>query len=196
MNIIGLLRHGPTSWNRTKQIQGITDIPLDTERFDPAPWQTLLAAHGPWDAIVSSPQIRAHQTAELLLPGREITLDAAFREQDWGRWTGWTLRDLQEQHPGLVEIQEARGWEFTPPDGESRMNVLQRSLDALQRIATAGDGRRILVVTHLGVIKIILNYLEKKPFLPGQSTLVAKRALHLIRQDGPTLSIVQTNIAP
>ena len=117
MNVLGLLRHGPTSWNRDKRIQGVRDIPLDRNAFDPAPWRELLLAHGPWDRIVTSPLSRACETARLLFPDRPLESMAGLREQDWGTWTGRTIAELRRDFPGSVEAQEHRGWDFTPPGG-------------------------------------------------------------------------------
>jgi len=193
VNIIGLLRHGPTEWNSAKRIQGTRDIPLDRQAFEPAPWAELLGAHGPWDRVVSSPLSRALDTARTLFPDMPIETSPGLREQDWGEWTGRMLRDLRREFPGAVEAQEARGWDFRPPGGESRREVLARALPAIAAAARGRDGERILLVTHLGVIKIVLNHLEGSPFLPAEPVPVAKRALHLLRLD-TQLSILKANL--
>lgn len=194
MTVIGLLRHGPTAWNREKRIQGTSDTPLEPN-FDPRPWRHALDAHGPWDRVLSSPLRRARDTARLLFPEREAEVVPGLREQDWGAWTGLTVAGLRRDHPGLVETQEARGWDFTPPGGESRRQVLDRALAAIGEAARGRGGERILAVTHLGVIKILLNHLEDSPFLPGDSADVAKRALHLLAFDGEGLRILKTNVS-
>ena len=193
MNVVGLLRHGPTAWNGEKRIQGTTDTRLDPA-FDPNPWLQVLNAHGPWDRIVSSPLARARETAGLLFPGRELEIAAGLMEQDWGEWTGLTVEGLRRDFPGRIEAQEARAWDFTPPGGESRREVLARALAAIVDAVRDRDGQRILLVTHLGVIKIVLNHLLGEPFLPGASAAVAKRALHLLAADGTGLRILQTNV--
>lgn len=193
MNVIGLLRHGPTHWNRDKRIQGIRDIPLDRDAFASTPWKEVLNVHGPWDHVVTSPLSRAAETARILFPDYSITSDPGLREQDWGLWTARTVQGLRRDLPGQLEAQEARGWDFTPPDGESRRDVLARVLTAIAQATRGRDGERILLVTHLGVIKIVLNHLHGSPFLPDNSVMVAKRALHLLRQD-PHLGIMRTNV--
>jgi probable phosphoglycerate mutase len=194
MNIIGLLRHGPTAWNRAKRIQGISDIPLDETSFAAAPWQRLLVEYGPWERVVCSPLSRCRRTCELLLPGGEYEVEADLREQDWGSWAGKTLAEIEERFPGAITHQEKRGWDFTPGEGESRRAVLARSLVAIERLTAGRDGERILIVTHLGVIKMLLNHLHGSLFLPGQSFPVAKRALHLLRRETGKLSILADNI--
>lgn len=194
MNFIGLLRHGPTAWNSSKRIQGTKDIPLDTAAFAVEPWQQLLKTYGPWDHIVTSSLSRCRETCHRLFPGRAYIADEDLREQHWGRWTGKTLREIRQLSPGVIEAEEGRGWDFTPPGGESRRAVLARVLLAINRANSDYDGRGILLITHLGVIKILINHLEGTPFLPGSSSPLAKRALHLLRQDGEKLSLLKTNI--
>lgn len=194
MNVVGLLRHGPTAWNRDKRIQGRRDIPLDREHFDLPPWQALLDATGPWDRIVASPLSRARETALLLFPGRSPELDEGLAEQDWGEWTARRIADIRQNSPGGIEAQEARGWDFTPPGGESRRDVLARALEAIAGATAGRDGQRVLMVTHLGVIKIVLNHLLGSPFLPGDSAPVAKRALHLLEVSEGLPRILQTNM--
>ena len=194
MNVVGLLRHGPTAWNLEKRIQGQRDIPLDREHFDSPSWLALLDASGPWDRIVASPLTRARETALLLFPGRSPEIDEGLAEQDWGDWTARRIADIRRDSPGGIEAQEARGWDFTPPGGESRQEVLARALEAIARATAGRDGQRILMVTHLGVIKIVLNHLLGSPFLPGDSAPVAKRALHLLEVTDGLPRILQINM--
>jgi probable phosphoglycerate mutase len=193
VTVVGLLRHGPTAWNLDKRIQGRRDIPLDREHFEVRPWRAVLDANGPWDRIVTSPLRRARETAQLLYPGRSPEMDDGLAEQDWGEWTASRIADIRRDFPGGIEAQEARGWDFTPPGGESRRHVLDRALGAICR-AGAGDGQRILMVTHLGIIKIVLNHLLDTPFLPGQSASVAKRALHLLETSDRGTRILEINM--
>lgn len=193
MNIIGLLRHGPTAWNLEKRIQGMTDTPLDPG-FDPRLWRETLTAHGPWNFVATSPLRRARDTARLLFPQCDSAIIPGLREQDWGEWTGLTVAGLRRDRPGLIERQEALGWDFTPPGGESRRQVLARALAAIDEAVRGRDGERILMITHLGVIKILLNHLLGSPFLPGASADVAKRALHLLTLDHGDLRVLGTNV--
>jgi len=194
MTVIGLLRHGPTAWNRDKLIQGDSDVPLDEDSFTAESWRRVVLSHGPWDGLVCSPLSRCRRTCELLFPDRQYSVEADLREQNWGVWTGATLAEIEARFPGAIAAQERRGWDFTPGGGESRRAVLARSLAAIDRISAGRGGERILIVTHLGVIKMLLNHLHGSLFLPRQSFAVSKRALHLLRRDEGRLSIIAHNI--
>lgn len=193
MNIIGLLRHGPTAWNRDKRMQGQRDIPL-APGFDPAPWRALLERHGPWDEVVVSSLTRCRETCHLLLPGRSYQVEPRLMEQDWGEWTGMTLDEVEAFFPGRAKVEEARGWHLSPPGGETRLQLLERVLAVCAEITRGASGKHILLITHLGVIKTLLNHVAGSPFLPGNSYFVEKRALHLLGEEDGALSILQANL--
>ncbi len=169
---IDVIRHAKTQWNLEKRLQGLTDIPLCTQGVEDARnWAQRLAAE-PYDLILSSPLIRAEQTARIILEkaGSDIEIVDGLKEQDFGQWEGKTLKELREQFPGQVESQEAKGWAFCPPQGEARTAVLDRALSALARACGRNAGKRLLVVTHSSVIKILIYHLQGRTFLPFRKT--------------------------
>lgn len=185
---IGLLRHAPTGWNAEKRIQGQFDIPLQEESFTVInSWISSIKKH-PWNRILTSDLSRAHLTALALntylhLP---IELDSRLREQDWGAWTGNSIRQLREQSPDEVIRQENAGWNFTPPNGESRTDVLERTMKALHEAIFRWQGEHILVVTHQGNITTVANHLLRKKYLPEEGKTIRKHTLHHLIAETPT----------
>jgi len=166
-----LLRHARTSWNAQKRIQGQTDIPLSAEgRAMAAAWAAALRSAA-FDALLTSDLSRAVETATLVAVGRglEPRIDARLREQDWGRWVGLTTTEVIASPE--YAAQSLRGWDFRPPDGEDRRQVLARALESLTLAAAAGPGRTWLVVTHQGVLKALAHHLAGSDFrLPTDGT--------------------------
>ena len=85
-----IMRHGRTEWNERHKLQGRTDIPLNAEGRAMA-----RAAHDMYrdvhlDRCFSSPLLRARETAELLLAGRDvpITTDDRLMEMAFGAYEG------------------------------------------------------------------------------------------------------------
>ncbi|SIO17322.1 histidine phosphatase family protein [Halodesulfovibrio marinisediminis] len=179
---IGLLRHAPTAWNAIKRIQGQYDVPLQEDSFEHInSWASSIKRHS-WTRIVTSDLSRAHLTALALnrylhVP---VELDSRLREQDWGIWTGDSISRLREIDSEEVDRQEAAGWDFTPPNGESRKEVLSRTLEALHEATRRWEGENILVVTHQGNISTVANHLLQKKFLPEEGKLIKKYTLHRI----------------
>ena len=97
MTRVALIRHGPTAWNEARRIQGHQDQPLsDAGRDEVARWRVPpeIAAFD-W---VSSPLIRAVETARLLGAPAPLATDPRLVEMDWGEWEGHTLAELRERH--------------------------------------------------------------------------------------------------
>ncbi len=180
-----LIRHGKTRWNLEKRIQGEADVPLSTEgRLQVASWCACLDKI-PLDLILSSPMARARATAEILGQhlGLTVVMAEQLREQAFGRWQGKRIDDIRQASPGTVEFQESLGWQFCPPEGEPRHGVLKRSLAALEEAATRLKGRRILVVTHNGVIRSLVYHALGRAFLPGEKGVIRDEHLHQFSWD-------------
>jgi probable phosphoglycerate mutase len=191
----GLIRHAETVWNREKRIQGQQDTPLTPYGSSSAGlWGRLLLPHN-WDCLLCSDLGRARETAVLMNASLKLPLrsDPGLREQDWGEWTGRHLRELQREEADRLVALESTGWHFRPPGGESRREVLARSLQALLGVAADWPGRRILVVCHEGVVKCLIYHLCGRRFLPEEGRLLLRRQLHLVSEKGGRLELDRVN---
>lgn len=147
---LAMIRHGPTSWNAEKRIQGRIDTPLSADgRERVATWRvpSELAAYR-W---VVSPRRRARETAELL--GLTPTVEPLLAEMNWGEWEGQRLPDLRARYGAEMAANEARGLDFRPPGGESPRDVQGRVAQWLAGVAKAGIATG--AVAHAGVIRAL-----------------------------------------
>ena len=192
---IGLIRHATTLWNEKKKIQGQLGSPLSAVGIQMAQsWGRELKGF-PWQRIVSSDLERAKETTVLI--NKELDLpviyDSRLREQDWGRWSGMTLAGVNEKDPLVLSKQVRSGWEFRPPGGESRHEVLQRTLKSLNEIHDNWPGENVLVVCHEGVIKCLLYHLLERKFLPEEPKVLKNFYLHLLVFKENNLNLEQVN---
>ena len=85
-----IIRHGKTDWNNRHKMQGRTDIPLNEEgrQMAEAAREEYRDIH--FDICFSSPLIRAKETAEILLRGRNVPIltDDRLMEMSFGRFEG------------------------------------------------------------------------------------------------------------
>jgi probable phosphoglycerate mutase len=182
----GLLRHGQTTWNRQKRIQGRADSELTEQGLqDCRDWGGHLAgtsAFGSWERIVCSPAPRALRSAQIINEYLRLPLeeDYELREMDWGLWEGLNISEINAAFPGELPAQIERGWFFRPPRGESRAEVRTRVLAALQRLSHTYPATSTLLVSHLGVIKALIYHIEKRDYLPGEANLLDNNRLHII----------------
>ncbi|MBC8100656.1 MAG: histidine phosphatase family protein [Armatimonadetes bacterium] len=143
-----LIRHGQTQWNIEKRWQGIYDTPLNEEgRQQAGKLAAYLHQHHPIEAIYSSDLSRAWDTALAIsaLTGITPTPETRLREIHVGIFQGHTGVDLEAMHPLELAQYRANTLEYIIPEGESRLQVQTRTLDAWQDITTNTTGSFALI---------------------------------------------------
>jgi probable phosphoglycerate mutase len=148
--LLYLVRHGETDWNRTHRIQGSSDIPLNETGRTQARSTGRLLARREWHAVYTSPLSRAAETAQLIanelgLP--EPVADEGLVERHYGEAEGLTGWEVEERFPDDTPV----------PGRESRAAVVERVLPALLDIAERHHGESVVVVSHGGVIRSVLQ---------------------------------------
>ncbi|MCR5337817.1 MAG: histidine phosphatase family protein [Lachnospiraceae bacterium] len=85
-----IMRHGKTDWNGRHKLQGQTDIPLNEEGRQMAREAAEACSNVHFDLCYCSPLIRAKETAQIVLEGRniEIRYDDRLREMNFGEYEG------------------------------------------------------------------------------------------------------------
>jgi broad specificity phosphatase PhoE len=158
-----LARHGETEWNRSGRWQGWADPPLnDTGRAQARRLAEQLRTV-PFDAVYSSDLRRAHETAEIVAEphGVPVVTEPGLREIDIGAWSGLTKQEIEKQFPHGER-----------PDGETRAEHSERVLAAVERIARANAGHRILLLTHGGTMRALHGHLSDEPLHPIENCAV------------------------
>ncbi|AZD17305.1 alpha-ribazole phosphatase family protein [Pseudomonas chlororaphis] len=151
---LDLLRHGET------KLGGGLRGSLDDALTD-AGWQQMRAAvagRGPWDRLVSSPLQRCARFAEelgarLTLP---VTLDPDLQELHFGTWEGQSAAALMATDAEALGRFWADPYAFTPPQGEPVLAFSARVLGAVERLHQRYAGERVLLVSHGGVMRLLL----------------------------------------
>ena len=142
-----LIRHAPVDGPR-----GVIHAPETPADLGDAAAFAALKARLPAGAFaVSSPARRTHETAVRL--GLDATEDDAFREQDFGAWTGRRHSEIEAE---LGEAAYRAFWQSPgtnrPPGGESFADQIARARTGLARLP-AGD---VVLVVHSGTIRAVL----------------------------------------
>jgi broad specificity phosphatase PhoE len=153
MTSLYLVRHGETDWNAQRRIQGSTDIPLNEMGRGQAETTGRLLARRDWDGIYSSPLSRAFETATIISGelglGRPDTIDA-IAERNYGDAEGLNWEQVEERFAGDTPV----------PGRETHREVAARVIPALIELATSRPGGALIVVTHGGVIRSVLNAVD------------------------------------
>lgn len=153
-----LVRHGESTWNSARRVQGQND---DAVLTDHGRAQAEVAARGlptDLDAAVSSDLRRTVETAAVLLAHRALPLrlDAGFRERHYG-----VLEEgpLEAVTPELMGVRDGVVVDPTahPDGGESLDDFFGRVSEAVERVRSTGAAHT-LVVTHGGTVRMIRAY--------------------------------------
>lgn len=199
-----IVRHGESTWNAVRRWQGRADPPLsefgERQARDAA---IAVGRLGQLDGIVTSSLRRARQTGALIAEAVGIPLAepmVELSERSAGPWEGLTRSEINERFPGFLSIGSR-------PDGyETDESVVDRALAAIDALATDWAGRRLLVVSHGGVIHALerhagvetgewqrLDNLEGRWFHRSDLVLRADRVL---RADGERVHLLDAETTP
>jgi broad specificity phosphatase PhoE len=156
-----LIRHGESTGNRDRLLQGQEDLPLTELGHEQARKLAGRLGRISFDALYSSDLARALQTAvhlgEALHLGTE--LDARLREIDVGSWAGLSTEQISERFPEEWRMWQERDPELARGGGESYLRAQLRVVEALEELARRHPGKRIAVVCHGGVMRAYLAHL-------------------------------------
>ena len=160
------LRHGATDWNRQGRFQGPTDNPLNDDGIAQAHAAAEKLRAVELGHVVSSPLLRAVQTAEIIanVASKTVTLDRGLIELDFGSFEGKAVRELMMQHgassaQGLVDM--------LPADSEPWADVAIRALWSVGQWLDRHPRDEILFVCHDAVMQSMAQTLTDKFFKNG-----------------------------
>lgn len=163
-----LVRHGETSWNRENRIQGWAQVSLnEAGRRQGRALATHLAEAAPdVGLIVSSDLPRAVETVEILqeatYPDVPVTVDAGWRERDFGVFQGHHSKRFFEQYPEYAVHRQGRAAAArTPEKGESYLTFRDRVLDQWQTLTEEVTAEEVLLVVHGGVIRVVVAAIDE-----------------------------------
>lgn len=170
-----LLCCGMTEANRTGA------FPLD-EPLEPRAAEAAAVLAGRLrrpDRVWASPLVRATQTAKSLGLANEPI--EALRDQDFGRWAGKTLADVQRLEPdGLATWM--KNPELAPHGGESLAGMVARVAPLLDEVM-ALKGHTV-AVTHPAVIRSVIVAVLGAPLLAFWKIDVEPLSLTELTSDG------------
>lgn len=148
-------RHGQTQWNLENKILGRTDLPLNETGREQAKILAQKAVNLNPDLIISSPMLRARETAQAAADrcGVPVRLDSRLIEQDFGIYEG-------QHHKVPDYLENKRQFTYRYPGGESAFDLAHRVYSFLDELKAECPAERVLVVCHRGVCRVIRSYFE------------------------------------
>lgn len=196
------LRHGQTTWNRAKILQGsVADTRLTPkgERMAEHTAAGLVAAGIAFDRAYTSPYLRARRTAELVTAGLKMpaaVVDPRLREMGFGKYEGLRYEKGAWPDDNLRRFFEDP--ETYVPQGEGAETIVQvrgRVRDFLENELKPLDGKvkRVLCVAHSLILGAVVRELSD-----GNVPEAAKRAIqpnccvHVVRYANGRFTLEET----
>ena len=158
------LRHGQTPSNAKGVFQGSRDVPLNENGLEQAQAASQIFADEPVAGIVASPMTRVRQT---LAPtaqhfGFEPVFHDGFKERNFDTLEGTPVPQSLSKDPSTRAKEFMEFW-YSPPKGVETID------DFYGRVKEATEGlvrtENTLVVAHGGVLRALLDLMEKREYL-------------------------------
>jgi len=192
---IALLRHGPTDWNEQGRIQGRTDTALSV--VGRAKMAALAPPQGFSDVrAFTSPLRRARETALLLGYGNAVS-DERLCEHHWGDWEGMTREEILAQDGSDAFARAGTGMAFTPKNGESTRDLLERVTNFFGDMARHETD--CVAITHRGILRsayALATGWDMLTTMPKALDLSGALILELDRNGRPSIAQLNAPLSP
>jgi probable phosphoglycerate mutase len=190
---ICFIRHGETTWNAERRMQGHIDIPLNTTGMGQAKRlaNALTQTKYSFDAIYSSDLERALHTANAVANALSLPVQTTpqLRERNVGQLQGLLLSEAPVLFPEIWQSHIARELDHDLGGGESIRAFHQRMQGVLELFLRQHRGQSILAVSHGGSLDMIYRIVTQQALDAERVAVVPNTSLNWITHDGSVWSI-------
>ena len=162
-----IIRHGKTDWNVLHKLQGRTDVPLNDEGRQMAEAARTEYQDVHFDICFCSPLIRAKETAEILLKGRNIPIltDERLAEMGFGSYEGLENSFQIPDCPINELFFHPENYTSPPGGAESLDSLFARTGEFLRERVDPllEEGKDILIVGHGAMNSSIVCQVRQLP---------------------------------
>ncbi|HEY7179183.1 MAG TPA: histidine phosphatase family protein [Gaiella sp.] len=153
-----LVRHAEAAESARGRCYGSLDVGLSARGMRQRALLADALARDPVSSVVSSPRIRALETARPIAErhGLDVRAEPELQELDFGELEGRTYDEIAASMPVLYAEWMTRPTRVRFPGGECYADLARRSLRAVGALRDEFTGRTVVVVTHGGVVRAVL----------------------------------------
>lgn len=169
-NVLVLVRHGESEWNKLNLFTGWRDPDLTEKGVEEArrAGQLLKAEGFRFDIAFTSVLKRAQRTLTLVLGelgqnGLETVEDEALNERDYGDLSGLNKDDARKQWGEEQVLIWRRSFDIPPPGGESLKDTTARTLPYYEKAIwpQVKSGRNVIVAAHGNSLRSMIMRLDQ-----------------------------------
>ncbi|MFM6922335.1 MAG: histidine phosphatase family protein [Polynucleobacter victoriensis] len=190
---IYLIRHGETTWNREKRLQGHLDIGLNERGYWQADRIGEYLADKSIAAVISSDLSRAVDTAKAVAKhhGLNLQYDAGLRERHYGLMQGLSHEEIAQKHPRNHLAWKNREVDFEPESGESLRQFYDRVIHSATHWASQYDGQDIVIVAHGGVLDCLNRAATNKTLAQARDFEILNASLNTLSYKNGRFELIQ-----
>ncbi len=196
-SMLYLIRHGAIDATQEKRFVGQIDPPLSPDGRKQSERQGRQLANVPFSKVWCSDLKRAYETAAIVCRNRGLNLQPApeLREINLGQWDGVAMSQIREQFPDLWQARGEDIGHIRPPGAESFADLQQRVVPFIRRIAAQSAGNT-LIVTHAGVIRVLLCQVLEMPLSHLFRIHLDYGGITLIKDINGMSQVMAVNLSP
>ncbi len=194
--MIYLLRHGEIEGAENKRFIGQADIPLSMKGLIQAEyWKKRLSALS-FEKVYSSDLLRTKKTAKIISnhSKNKIILSKKLREINLGNWEGKLVSEIRLKFPDEWKKRGEDIAYYRTEKGECFSDLQNRVLPYFKKLVT--NKKNLLIVTHAGVIRVILSNIMDIPLKDLFTIKLNYGALNKLKFQQNRLIIDSINILP
>jgi len=154
------VRHGKTDYpSKRIYCDDVEDPRLNEEGVSQARSAAEMLAVSRVDAIYSSPSSRTMMTAQEIARAQNTSIHevADLRERRFGAWDGMYFDEIEAKYPEEYALWKQDPVRYTPSGGETIEHLEARVTRVLEEIVKNHMGKKIIVVSHVGPIRVGLT---------------------------------------
>ncbi len=154
------VRHGQTDFPTDRiYCDALEDPPLNSQGSLQAKSTTDFFKGMEIDALYASPTARTMATAKAIAERLEVPIRCmdVLQERDFGVWNGLFFDQIEAQFPDQYRQWKKDKVGYTPTGGETIVDVQVRVFNAIRSIIDNHQGQRVIIVSHVGPIRLWLT---------------------------------------
>lgn len=159
-----LIRHGHTVGGDELRYKGHIDVQL-SDRGGEQLRALAERLNDKVESVYTSDLQRARRSAEIVAGrfGVEPVAVRELRERSFGKWEGMSFNEVSDEYPDEFDRWKADPLKFSPPEGESTLDVNDRAVKVLTGLLQKHRGERFAIVSHGGINRVMLCYFMGLP---------------------------------
>ena len=180
-----LTRHGKTAANLNNRFAGRSNEPLHRQGEEQLAEVAGRLIDRDLTAIYAGPLARTAQSAEIIgkATGAQIHYRQAFNEIDLPHWDGLTKQEITDRFGRQYPIWLSAPHDFRVKGCETLAQVQKRAVDEIEDIFRQHEGKTVIVVSHLIVIRCLILHYHHQPINDFRSIKIDNASLSLLSRN-------------